>query len=653
MSDVQDRIAGLSRAKRALLERLRVAGVRSADAIPRRGGVPAPLSWEQRRLWFIHRLAPEGGAYTIPIALRLAGALDGRALESAIRRVVERHQALRLAFREVDGEPVQEAGPADRIRIDAEDLRIRPGDADAALADFFARGFDLTREPPFRALLIRTADDEHLLALALHHIASDGGSTPVLLREISALYAAEVEGRDARLPDPLLQLPDFAAWQRGREVDPRALAWWRDALAGAPHVLEVPADRPRPTVQSFAGSRVAFALGREPSERVRALAAGEQASLFSVLVAALAAVLHRATGEDDLLIGSAVANREAPGAEAAVGFFVNTVPLRMRVDADASVRALIAGARRTVAEAQDHAGVPFDRIVDAAEVRRDAGRPPLVQVIVSLDPAEEDGVAIPGIRAARLPVDTGAAPFDLMVNLVDGRDGIRGELQYPTALFDPETIQRLADRFTAALQAFVDHPAAPVIDLPLVPAAERRTIAAWGRGLDARADGCVHRLIEAQARVGERDMGDKRLIGHVKKLHGWTAGQSDPTWRSWQDRTTTNRKMVVPSAAAMTEAIDHCSTGKQEQLHPDRHLPAEPGQHRNQPLLLRGGEVQVPEGGLMLTSKLGEILGVGAGDEVHLGDLGQQLGSETLGHAAHHPEHTARPLVLLQLAEAG
>ena len=501
MSDIQDRIAGLSQARRTLLERLRVAGARPADAVPRRGGGPGPLSWEQRRLWFIHRLAPEGGPYTIPIALRLQGALEGRALGSAIRRLVERHQALRLALREVDGEPVQEAGSADRIRIEAEDLRIRPGDADAALADFFARGFDLTREPPFRALLLRTADDEHLLALALHHIASDGASTPVLLREISALYAAEVEGRDARLADPPLQLPDFAAWQRAREVDARALAWWRARLAGAPHVLEVPADRPRPAAQSFAGSRVAFALGREPSERVRALAAGEQASVFSVLLAALAAVLQRTTGEDDLLVGSAVANREAPGAESAVGFFVNTVPLRMRLDADASVRALISGARRTVAEAQDHAGVPFDRIVDAAEVRRDASRPPLVQVIVSLDPAEEEGVALPGIHATRMPVDTGAAPFDLMVTLVDGRDGIRGELLYAAALFDASTIQRLADRFTAVLQAFVDHPTAPVIDLPLIPAEERRTLAAWGRGPDARSDGCIHRLIEAQARA--------------------------------------------------------------------------------------------------------------------------------------------------------
>ncbi|HEX5871556.1 MAG TPA: condensation domain-containing protein [Longimicrobium sp.] len=411
MSDVQDRIAGLSQAKRALLERLRVAGVRPADAIPRRGEGPAPLSWEQRRLWFIHRLAPEGGAYTIPVALRLSDALDGHALRAAIRGVVERHQALRLIFREVDGEPVQEAGPADRVPIDTGDLRMRPGDVDAALADFFARGFHLEREPPFRALLLRTGEDEHVLALAMHHIASDGASTPVLLREMEALYAARVEGRDAHLPDPPLQFPDFAAWQRGRPVDAGALHWWRDALAGAPHVLEVPADRPRPAAQSFAGSRVAFALGGALSERVRALAAGEQASVFSVLVAALAVVLHRATGEDDLLIGSAVANREAPGAEAAVGFFTNTVPLRVRVDADASARALIAAARRTVAEAQDHAGIPFDRLVDAAEVRRDPGRTPLVQVVVSLDPAEEDGVALPGVRTVRLPVDTGAAAY--------------------------------------------------------------------------------------------------------------------------------------------------------------------------------------------------------------------------------------------------
>jgi amino acid adenylation domain-containing protein len=501
MSDVQDRIAGLSQARRTLLERLHLAGPRASAGIPRRGGGPAPLSWEQRRLWFIHRLAPDGGAYTIPVALRLAGALDADALRRALRRVAARHEATRLAFREVDGEPVQEAGPADRVPIDSEDLRMRPGDADAALADFFARGFDLTREPPFRALLLRIADDEHVLALASHHIASDGGSTPVLLREMSALYAAEVQGRDAHLADPPLQLPDFAAWQRGRPADAAALEWWRDALAGAPHVLEVPVDRPRPAAQSFEGRRVAFLVDAALSERVRALAADEQASVFSVLLAAVAVVLRRATGEDDLLIGSAVANRVAPGAEAAIGFFVNTVPLRVRVDADASARALIASARRTVAQAQDHAGVPFDRIVDAAGVRRDPARPPLVQVIVSLDPAEEEGIALPGIAAARLPVDTGAAPFDLMVNLVDGRGGIRGEWQYPTALYDAETIQRLADRFAATLRAFVHDPAAPVIDLPLVAALEQRTLAAWGRGADARADGCIHRLIEAQVRA--------------------------------------------------------------------------------------------------------------------------------------------------------
>ena len=499
MSDVQDRIAGLSHAKRTLLERLRVPAVRAPGGIPRRAEAAAPLSWEQRRLWFIHRLAPEGGAYTIPVALRLRGALDRDALEAAIHGVAARHEALRLRFGEVDGEPVQEAGPAERIRIEHNDLRIRPGDADEALAEFFSRGFDLAREAPFRALLIRTGDDEHVLALALHHVASDGASTPVLLREISAIYTARVEGRDARLGDPPLQLPDFAAWQRARPVDTRAVEWWRETLAGAPHVLEVPPDRPRPATQSFAGSRVAFALSPETSDAVRALTVREQASLFSVLLAAVAAVLHRATGESDLVIGSAVTNREAPGAEAAVGFFVNTVPLRMRVDADAPVRALIAVARRTVAEAQDHAGAPFDRIVDVAEVRRDPARPPLVQAIVSLDPAEEDSMWLPGIAAARLPVDTAAAPFDLMVNLVDGRGGIRGELQYPTALYDADTIQRLANRFTATLRAFADDPAAPVIGLPLVSPEERRSLVDFGRGGEAPADGCAHRLIQAQA----------------------------------------------------------------------------------------------------------------------------------------------------------
>jgi amino acid adenylation domain-containing protein len=503
MSDLHDRIAGLSPIKRMLLEKLRIAGGRAPDAdrgIPRRVDGAGPLSAEQRRLWFMHRLAPGGPAYTIPIAFRLAGRLDPDALADAVRTVVGRHHALRLAFREVDGEPVQEVGSADRVPVEVTDLRAT-GDADARIAEFFARGFDLAREAPFRAMLVRTADDEHVLAMALHHVASDGASTSVLLRELSSLYAAALEGRDAHLPDPPLQLPDFAAWQRGRTEDADAAAWWRDALARAPHVLEVPADLPRPAAQSFAGSRVAFALPADVSRAVHARAAAEQASLFSVLAAALAVVLHRATGEDDLLIGTAVANRGVPGADAAVGFFANTLPLRIRVDRDTSGHALIGAARRAVAEAQDHAHVPFDRIVEAADVRRDPSRPPLVQVMISLDPAEEEALALPGIRAERISVDTGASPFDLTLALVDAPGGIRGELQYPTDLFEPATAERLAERFAAVLRAIASDPAAPVAALPLVAEEERRALAAWSRTGDAPADGCVQGLIAAQARA--------------------------------------------------------------------------------------------------------------------------------------------------------
>ncbi len=505
MSETHDRIAGLSPVKRMLLEKLRMAGGRAPDAdrgIPTRTDGAGPLSWEQRRLWFMHRLAPSGPAYTIPIAFRLTGRLDPGALETAVRALVDRHQALRLAFREVDGEPVQEAGPADRIAVHHVDVSADAADADAAIAAFFARGFDLTREPPFRAMLARTAADEHVLAMALHHVASDGASTPVLMRELSALYAAAADGRDAHLPDPPLQLPDFAAWQRGRAVDADAVAWWRDVLAGAPHVLEVPADGHRPAAQSFAGNRVAFAIDLTVSRAVHARAAAEHASLFSVLAAALAAVLHRATGEADLLVGTAVANRQAPGAEAAVGFFANTVPLRIRVDDDATARTLIGQARAAVAGAQDHAQVPFDRIVEAADVRRDPSRPPLVQVMLSLDPAEEEeALRLPGIRAGRIAVDTGASPFDLTLSLVDAPDGIRGEIQYRTDLYEPATVQRLADRFAAVLRAFADDPAARLADLPLVPEEERRALAAWSGTGDVPADGCVHGLFAAQARA--------------------------------------------------------------------------------------------------------------------------------------------------------
>jgi amino acid adenylation domain-containing protein len=504
MSELHDRMTGLSPIKRALLERLRIARVRAPDEggdIARREGAAGPLSWEQRRMWFMHRLTPNQPAYTIPVAVRLTGALDADALASAVRGVVERHQALRLAFHEVDGEPVQEVGPAGRVPIDRADLRAAPGEAEGRLAAFFARGFDLTREPPFRALLLRTAGDDHVLAMAVHHVAGDGTSTAVILRETCALYAAAVEKRDARLPEPPLQLPDFAAWQRARPADEAGFDWWRQALAGAPLVLEVPTDAPRPPAQAFAGSRVAFELPAELSDRVRATAAAQQASVFSLLVAALAAVLHRATGEEEMLIGTVVANRERPGAEAAVGFFANTVPLRIRVDPRLSARELVARARGAVAQAQDHAQVPFDRIVEAAGVRRDPSRPPLVQVMVSLDPAEDDALAFPGLRAERISIDTGASPFDLTWSLVDARGGIRGELQYRSDLYELATARRLADRFAGVLRAFAEDATHPLIDLPLVADDERRALAAWSRTDEVPADGCLHRLIEARARA--------------------------------------------------------------------------------------------------------------------------------------------------------
>jgi amino acid adenylation domain-containing protein len=504
MSEIHDRIEGLSPIKRMLLEKLRISSVRPAETngeIPRRGGAAGPLSWEQRRLWFMHRLQPGGPAYTIPLAFRLTGELDTRALSAALRTIVERHQALRLEFRETDGEPVQQPGSAERVPVEIADFRTASADVDARLAGFLARGFDLTREPPFRALLARTADDEHLLAMAAHHTAGDGASSAVILRELSALYAAAVEGRDARLPDPPLQLPDYAAWQRARETDAAGVAWWRETLRGAPHVLEVPADFARPAAQSFAGSRIAFALPADASRALRARAAAEQATLFSVLTAALAAVLHRATGETDLLIGTAVANRDAPGARDAVGFFANTVALRIRTDGDTSARALIGRARRAVAEAQDHAHVPFDRVVDAVEVRRDPGRPPLLQVMISLDPAEEEALRLPGIRLERIGAETGASAFDLTFALVDAPDGVRGEIQYRTDLYEPRTIERLAARFAAVLRAFADDPALRLVEMDLVSEEERRALLAWSRAADAPADGCAHRMIAAQARA--------------------------------------------------------------------------------------------------------------------------------------------------------
>ncbi|MFL5385764.1 MAG: amino acid adenylation domain-containing protein [Longimicrobiaceae bacterium] len=506
MTELHDRLAALSPAKRALLEKLRVA--QEPGAIPRIADGPAPLSAEQRRLWYLAQLAAGYPIYTIPIGLRLHGPLEVDALLGALRDLVGRHETLRTAFRESAGIPVQEVRDGSAFEPEVLDLRGEAdwGEAEANYqTDAFARHtFDLRRGETFRALLLREADDRHRLLLGVHHLAGDGWSAAVLLRDLGELYAARIEGREPRLPELPVRYRDWAAWQQRPDRPPPAgdEAYWRDQLAGAPKVLELPPDRPRPPVQGWEGAKHHFELAPPLAGAIRALARRERATPYAVLAAAFALLLKRYTGEDDLLLGTLLANRPRPELEHLAGFFANTLPLRLRMDGDPTVGEMVRRAYAAARGAQEHAELPFDRIVEIGGARRDFSRPPLVQAVLTVADSPASALALPGVAAEPLPQDSSTAVFELTLQAEDRGDRFACAFQYSTELFEPGTIARMSRHLEAALAAFAAAPELRLSQVALAGDDEVRAVEARQRSTRSAADGLtVHQLFEWQARA--------------------------------------------------------------------------------------------------------------------------------------------------------
>ncbi|HEU4562693.1 MAG TPA: amino acid adenylation domain-containing protein [Longimicrobium sp.] len=508
MSDLPDRVAALSRAKRALLEKVMALGAPAAG-IPRAPAGPVPLTWEQRRLWFLHRLAPDAPIYTIPIGYRLRGAVDGEAMRSALAALVARHDALRMTFAEEGGEPVQTVGDEPRFGwetgeavglMDAE----RETDTRRRVRDFLARPFDLARGPLLRGLLLRVREGEHVLALSIQHVAGDGWTTGIVRRELGELYAAAVERREPALPPLAAAFRDFAAWQRKALTD-RALAadveHWARVLDGAPHVFEIVADRPRPALQEFAGGKAARTLSPELTAEVAALARRAGTTPFAVLTAAWGEVLHRHARQREFLLGTLVANRWAPEMEGMVGFFANTVPLRFRYAGGETVRDAIRAAHAAVIGAREHARLPFDRIVEIAGARRDPSRPPLVQSLIAMSDGASAPLALPGVEAAFEVMDSGSSPFDLTLLIEELGDRLHAELQFAASLFDPPTAYRLLARLETLLRGFVASAEQPLARMAMADEEEiRRVTVDWNRTERPFPGACIHHLFERQVR---------------------------------------------------------------------------------------------------------------------------------------------------------
>ncbi|RQP83920.1 non-ribosomal peptide synthetase, partial [Burkholderia ubonensis] len=467
--------------KRALLARL-LAGPAAAPAEVR----TAPLSFAQERLWFFDQLHPNGALYNVPLVLRLRAPLRAPVLERALNEIVRRHETLRTRFEAQDGKPVQRIAGEAVVPFVISDLQGLPaGEREAAAqaiaAEEAARPFDLGTAPLLRARLVRLGDADHVILLTLHHIVSDGWSMRVLYRELGALYAAFDEGRASPLRPLAIQYADFAAWQREwLQGDTLAsqLGYWRDQLAGAPAVLTLPSDRPRPAVQSYRGGLLPFTIDAASTSALRALAQAEGGTLFMAITAAVKLFLSRYSGQHDIVVGTPIANRTRAEFEDLIGFFVNTLVLRTRIDARASFRTLLAGVRETTLAAYAHQDLPFERLVEELQPERTLGHNPLFQVMLLFQAATgaaKGQAAATGAADAAPPevLTGGTAKFDLTFALAEAGDTLSGVIEYASDLFDPATVATMAAHLANLIRAIAAEPDAPVDGLDLIGADER------------------------------------------------------------------------------------------------------------------------------------------------------------------------------------
>ncbi|MFP1953471.1 amino acid adenylation domain-containing protein, partial [Lonsdalea quercina] len=479
-----------------------------APIVPVDRDSPLALSFAQQRLWFLMQLEARASiAYHIAGGVILTGALNVDALQAALDRIVVRHESLRTRFVAVNGTPSQQIHAAEPFALARHDLRSSP-DADEALRRMAeheaAMPFDVTQDGPIRGRLIRLDAQRHVLLVTMHHLVSDGWSLARLMEELNALYPAFCRGERDPLPPLTVHYADFAAWQRqwmqGSELQTQ-LAYWREQLADVPPLLELPTDRPRPAAQDYAGGRVDFRLDADLTGELKALAVRHDATLYMTLLTGWAILLHRLSGQDDLVIGSPVAGRTRVELEPLMGFFVNTLALRCRVDSDTSVGALLGQVKDTTLAAQAHQDVPFEQLVEALNPTRSLAHSPLFQTLFVWHNEGDDVLRLEGITAEPFNVGQVTTQFDLSMTLGARADCLEGSLEYASSLFDRETVARYVEHWQVLLRALVRSDDLAVAQLPLLTEAQRRQMVyEWNATRKDYPNGqCLHQLIEAQS----------------------------------------------------------------------------------------------------------------------------------------------------------
>ncbi len=469
---------------------------------------PLPVSHAQYRQWMFWKLNPRSTAYNTPLAVRLEGGLDRAALQAAFDQLVARHETLRTVFEERQGVPYQCVQPARPVVIAEHDLSAQPVEAlTQHLQASLAEPFDLGNGPLIRVQLLRVGADEHVLSVLLHHIVSDGWSMGVMVSELVAAYNAFAAGQPLERAPLAVQYADYASWQRERLASGQLqaqLAYWREALEDDFSVLELPADRLRPQVQSYRGGRIDFHLPTELTSRLRHLAVQGNASLFHVFLASFALLLSRYSGRETLNIGVPATNRNRLELEGLIGFFVNTLVARVAVDPLQSFPQLLASVKETALQAQAHKDIPFDVLVEELKPERGLGYNPLFQVMYNHLGAVGERVSsdsLQGISAREIDLAEHTSQFDLSLNTLERSDGVMAVINYASDLFDVPRIQRMGEHWLNLLQAIASHADEPLAELPMIGGVERqRMLVEWNRNAQPYpAEQCVHQLIEDQA----------------------------------------------------------------------------------------------------------------------------------------------------------
>ena len=512
MSEISEQVANLSPEQRDLLvlllnKKKREAGARTGVTTRSRDTDTFPLSFAQQRLWVLNQLQADNAVYNMGGGVRMSGQLNHRALERALGEIVSRHEALRTTFKQIDDEPVQVIGPPHTLSLPSFSLESLPaarGEEEAMMlaGQEWRQSFDLERGPLFRAKLLRLAEEEHILLLTMHHIIFDAWSMGVFVRELAVLYEAYASGNPAPLSNAPVQYVDFAVlqreWLQGEALN-KQIAYWKKKLSGAPSLLELPTDRPRPAAQSFRGANYPVSISPTLTNALKEVCGQERATLFMGLLALFKVLLYRYTNQSDIVVGVPVSGRNKPGFDEALGCFINTLALRTELSGEVTFRELLAQVRDLTLEAFDHQDLPFEKLVEAAQAVRDISHTPLFQVMFNLQNTGAPAANLPNLELTLFEIDNGTAKFDLTLDLAETADGLEGLIDYNADLFDAATIQRMTGHFEQLLAAVTRNPAQRISALSLLTPAEEQLQGEWNRTDKVYPPPhCIHHLFEEQ-----------------------------------------------------------------------------------------------------------------------------------------------------------